>query len=90
MATIDRLNDYSKALTKWADKKRSHDIQIEAGKKPKKELESEPMPAQFEIGKNEIEWAEKIRRKVLTPKPPIASLDSMLPPKTIKMPVRKI
>ena len=90
MNTMERLNSYSKALTKWAEKKRRYDLSVEAGKPDKKTPESEPMPnsPEFGIGKSEMEWAEKIRRKIMTPKPPIQTLDSQLP-KTIKMPIRR-
>ena len=88
-STMERLNDYSRALAKWAEKKRRHDLASENGKLERKPLESEPMPAQFGVGASEMEWAEKIRRKILAPKPTMQTLGSQIP-KTIKMPVRKI
>jgi len=86
-STMEKLNSYSSALTKWADKKRRYDLQVEANKKPRKELEPEPMPIKFEIGPSEIAWAEKIRMKIMAPKPAVVSLESQLP--KIKMPIRK-
>jgi len=88
MTTIEKLNAYSTALEKWMAKKRRYDLANEAGKPEKKPLESEPVPMAFEIANADMEWAEKIRRKIMTPKPPIQTLDSQLP-KTIKIPVRK-
>ena len=88
MNTMERLNNYSRALEKWAAKKRRYDLSVEAGKPDKKQPESEPLPKTFEIADSEMEWAEKIRRKIMTPKPPIQTLDSQLP-KTIKMPTRR-
>ena len=88
MTTMQRLEGYSRALTKWAEKKRRYDLSVEAGRPDKKPPESEPKPITFEIGENEIEWAEKIRRKILAPKPTIVNLDNQLP--KIKMPMRKL
>ena len=88
MTTIQKLNAYSTALEKWVAKKRRYDLSVESGKPEKKQPESEPLPKTFEIADSEMEWAGKIRRKIMTPKPPIQNLDSQLP-KTIKMPVRK-
>ena len=90
MNTMEKLNAYGSALTKWAAKKNRHDLASANGKPEKKPLESEPMPNQFGVGASEMEWAEKIRRKILAPKPVVPTLESQLPPKTIKMPVRKI
>jgi hypothetical protein len=89
MNTMQRLNAYSTALTKWAEKKRRYDLSVESGRPDKKPPESEPMPnsPEFGIGKSEMEWAEKIRAKILAPKPPTITLDSQLP--KIKMPARK-
>ena len=77
MTTMERLNNYSRALEKWAAKKHRHELANEAGRPEKKPLEPEPVPKTFEIGEPEIEWAEKIRRKILAPKPPMPpTLDS--------------
>ena len=88
MKTLNNLERYSSALQKWAAKKRRYDYSVEIGKPEKKPLESEPLPSQFEIGAGEIEWAEKIRRKILAPKPIEPTLDEQLKNK-IKMPERK-
>lgn len=87
MTTIQRLNAYSSALEKWVAKKGRYDLASEVGRPEKKPLESEPMPKTFEIEDCNMEWAEKIRRKILAPKPPMQTLDSQL--QKIKMPVRK-
>jgi hypothetical protein len=87
MNTMQRLNAYGSALEKWAAKKRRYDLSVEAGRPEKKPPESEPMPKTFEIAGSEIEWAEKIRRKILEPKPTMQNLDSKLP-KKIYIPVR--
>lgn len=87
MNTMQRLNAYGSALEKWVVKKRRHDLAQESGRPEKKPLESEPLPKTFEIGNSEMEWAEKIRRKIMTPKPTMPTLDSQLP--KIKMPIRK-
>ena len=88
MNTMEKLNAYSSALNKWAAKKNRHELLAQDKSKNIKPLESEPLPASFGIGASEMEWAEKIRRKILAPKPVVQNLDSQLP-KTIKMPVRK-
>ena len=73
---MKKLAAYSTALEKWAAKKRRYDLSVEAGRPDKKPPESEPMPRQFEIGESEMVWAEKIRAKIMTPKPVIQNLDS--------------
>ncbi len=88
MNTIERLNNYSRALQKWTDKKRRYDLSVANGKPEKKQPESEPLPKTFEIADSEMEWAEKIRRKIMTPKPVVPTLDEQLT-KTVKMPERK-
>ena len=87
MTTMKRLNAYGSALEKWAAKKRRYDLSVEAGRPEKKPPESEPLPKTFEIGESEMAWAEKIRAKILAPKPAMPTLESQLP--KIKMPVRK-
>ncbi len=87
MTTIQKLDAYKSALEKWAAKKRRYDLSVEAGKPEKRQPESEPNPIRFEIGESDMEWANKIRTRILTPKPP-ANLDSQLP--KIKIPVRRI
>jgi len=84
---MKRLSAYSNALEKWAAKKRRYDLSVEAGRPEKKEPESEPLPKTFEIADSELEWAEKIREKILAPKPQMQNLDSKLP-KKIYIPVR--
>jgi len=88
MDTIQKLDNYKRALEKWVAKKRRYDLSVADGKPDKKQPESEPMPSSFEIGKNEIEWAERIRREVTKPKPVMPTLDEQLA-KTVKMPERK-
>ena len=88
MNTMEKLNAYSSALTKWAAKKNRHELLAQDKSKNIKPLESEPLPASFGIGASEMEWAEKIRRKILAPDSVVQNLDSQLS-KTIKMPVRK-
>jgi hypothetical protein len=87
MGTMQRLNAYSTALEKWASKKRRYDLLLAQGTPEKKPLEHEPIPQEFEILPPDMEWAEKIMRKILAPKIVEPSLDSQLP--KIKMPVRK-
>ncbi len=88
MNTLQKLEKYSRALKKWAEKKRRYDLSVEAGKPDKKPPESEPLPKTFEILESEMEWAEKIRRKITAPKPEVQNLDSQLP--KIKMPQRRL
>lgn len=89
MGTMQRLNAYASALEKWEAKKRRIELNNKVvGRSKEKPLEDEPALKTFEIGQSEMEWAEKIRRKILAPKVPMPTLDSQLP--KIKMPVRKI
>lgn len=89
MNTILKLSVYRSALEKYRNKKRKYDLLVAEGKLDKKPLESEPLPATFEIGKSELEWAEKIRREVLKPIIKEPTLDEQLINKT-KIPIRKI
>ena len=57
MNTLQKLEKYSSALRKWAEKKRRYDLSVEAGGPDKKPPESEPSPSTFEIGASEMEWA---------------------------------
>jgi len=87
--TLQKLEAYKKALEKWKRQKDNYDANVANGKKPRHEIEPEPMPIKFEIKDSEIEWAEKIRRKIMTPIPPMPTLDNQLP-KKIKLPTRTI
>ena len=68
MGTMQRLNAYSSALEKWWRKKSVFDANVAAKIKVMPFNEFEPVPKTFEIGESEMEWAEKIRRKILAPK----------------------
>ncbi len=89
-STLEKLNAYGAALTKWnAKKKRIEATNANVGKSKEKPLESEPLPSAFEIALDDI-YAIKVRNQILN-KPvfvPI-NLDAQLKP-AIKLPVRKI
>jgi len=87
MNTIEKLDNYKRALEKWVSKKRRYELLAQDKSKNIKPLESEPKPLSFEITGVDMEWAERIRRQVTKPKPVMPTLDEQLP--KIKMPERK-
>jgi hypothetical protein len=87
MTTMEKLSGYKMALERYSRMKKAFEAEEKNGKRHRKPFtETEPLPSQFEIGTEHLEWAEKIRRSVITVNPP--TLDEKLKPK-IKLPVRR-
>ena len=85
MSTIEKLNAYGAALTKWKSQKRRNDLLAADGKKTKP-LDPMPLPMAFELPFNDP-YAVRVRESILKPEPVIN-----IPQRRnqIKVPARKL